>query len=491
MQYYYENPLIFGNYGDPSIILDGEDYFMVSGNSTHTYQEMLMWHSTNLLDWEPIYYVLNNDNTGSVWAPELVKYKDTYYIYNYIPDKGVFVITCKDIRKGDWGKPVFMPELRDIDPGHVVGEDGQRYIAMSRNLLYPISEDGLKVIGEPVRLCEKYSISDDRDVEGLCIESPKFFKYGDYYYYTIAVGGTVGPATSHGAVMYRSKSVKGPYEKSPYDPIIYTESISEKWWSKGHGTLFQGKDNNFYMIYHAIENAHRYAGRQVQLVPLTLDENGWFYVSVDDGGKIPCSYNKKKKDLTPYLQYHKGDKGLNLLFNYHVKSVMDDAKFTADGIEISCRSKTPSVSDMLIMVYQSHHFAVDVTFKTEEKSALSVGFRFNDYLNNGIYVMGRTMGLLRNSEFILKKYDKELDSNEITLRMINNHGTVSYFYKTKEEKEFTKNIAAFDIADWSGNISSGGSKIPAQPYGGSVAKSNIQIFGEGKVIIESIEYNNL
>ena len=33
------------------------------------------------------------------------------------------------------------------------------------------------------------------------------------------------------------KSVIGPWENSPYNPIVHTYSVTDSWWSKGHGTL--------------------------------------------------------------------------------------------------------------------------------------------------------------------------------------------------------------------------------------------------------------
>lgn len=481
MRNYYENPIIFGEHADPSILCEGKDYYMVFSNCFGNYKMMPMWHSTDLLDWEPIYYVLEGTDIENCWAPELIKYKDKYYIYNFAPKRGTFVVTCDDIKKGNWSKPVFLPEAEGIDPGHVVGEDGKRYLAMSNNTMYPLSEDGLKVTGESIKLCEDYVIPDGRNVEGLCTESPKFFKRGEYIYYTVAIGGTEGPATSHGVVTYRSKSVKGPYELSPYNPVMSTESKVEKWWSKGHGTIFEGNDKNWYMVYHAIENAHRYTGRIAQLVPITWDDHGWFYVATDDAGKIPCNYYAKKKDLTSYLQYNKGDKDLSLLYNCCYKSFVEDSEFTDKGIVINCSKAEPSMEDMVTFNQQSHHFSVDVTFKTEAESAVCLGFWFRESMNCGIYVKGKEMGLLKHGGFPLKKFNKSIGSNEATLRMVCDHGTISYYYKTKADKDFIKNISGFEVSDWNPNVCDG--------FG--YARANIQAFGKGKVIIEKIEYKDL
>eukprot|EP01034_Spumella_vulgaris_P029641 gene29643-36719_t len=108
-------------------------------------------------------------------------------------------------------------------------------------------------------------------------------RHGDYYYMTLALGGTAGPPTmwpvggpavpptGHMVVSARSKSIHGPWENSPYNPIIRTESAAEKWWSKGHATLVEGPGKSgWYMMYHGYENGFHALGRQALLAPIAL-----------------------------------------------------------------------------------------------------------------------------------------------------------------------------------------------------------------------------
>lgn len=52
----------------------------------------------------------------------------------------------------------------------------------------------------------------------------------------------------------RSKSAFGPWENSPYNPIIRTKNNKERWWSKGHGTPFEDAEGNWWIMFHAYEN---------------------------------------------------------------------------------------------------------------------------------------------------------------------------------------------------------------------------------------------
>ena len=76
---YYLNPVFAGDYPDPSILRDGDDYYMVH-SSFEYYPGLLIWHSKDLINWNPVKSTLYK-TVGSVWAPDLVKYKDRYYIY--------------------------------------------------------------------------------------------------------------------------------------------------------------------------------------------------------------------------------------------------------------------------------------------------------------------------------------------------------------------------------------------------------------------------
>src|SRR5215831_8184422 len=75
---FYQNPILGGDYPDPSVIRVGTDYYMTH-SSFEYYPGLLIWHSTDLIHWERVTYALHK-NVGSVWAPDLVKYKDSFYI---------------------------------------------------------------------------------------------------------------------------------------------------------------------------------------------------------------------------------------------------------------------------------------------------------------------------------------------------------------------------------------------------------------------------
>ncbi len=268
------NPIMAGDHPDPSILKDGDDYYMTF-SSFDAYPGLVIWHSRDLVNWQPIGPSLFK-NVGSVWAPDLVKHNGRYYIYfpGISPNRSNYVIWADNIR-GPWSEPIDL-KLTRIDPGHAVGPDGRRYLFMSAGELVTLSDDGLSVIGAPRKIYDGWKYPADWVVETFAQEGPKILRRGDYYYMVLAEGGTSGPPTGHMVVAARSKTIEGPWENAPNNPILRTQSRDERWWSKGHGTLVEDRAGQWWMVYHAYENGYYTLGRQTLLEPIEWTADGWF-----------------------------------------------------------------------------------------------------------------------------------------------------------------------------------------------------------------------
>jgi len=97
-----------------------------------------------------------------------------------------------------------------------------------------------------------------------------------------AVGGTAGPPTGHMVIVARSKSIHGPWENCPANPVVRTVSNDEKWWSRGHASLVEGPDGSWWSLYHGFENGFWTLGRQALLDPVRWTPDGWFRMTGGD-----------------------------------------------------------------------------------------------------------------------------------------------------------------------------------------------------------------
>ena len=270
---FFLNPLISGDHPDPTILKDGADYYMTF-STFDSYPGLVIWHSTDLINWTPRTAALTQ-NIGAVWAPELCKHDGRYYLY--IPTKGPntsWVIWADHI-DGPWSDPVDLNLPNHIDPGHAVGEDGSRWLFLSGGDRVRLSDDGLSTVGPIEHVYDPWRYPSDWIVEGFSPEGPKITRHGDYFYMITAVGGTAGPPTGHMVIAARSRSIHGPWEDCPANPLVRTKSIDEKWWSRGHATLVEAPDGSWWSVYHGYENGFWTLGRQTLLDPIEWTDDGW------------------------------------------------------------------------------------------------------------------------------------------------------------------------------------------------------------------------
>ena len=76
-------------------------------------------------------------------------------------------------------------------------------------------------------------------------------------------------------VTARSREPYGPWENSPYNPVTHTYSDSDTWWSRGHGTIFDDAQGQWWMVYHAYRKNYHTLGRQTLIVPIEWTSDGW------------------------------------------------------------------------------------------------------------------------------------------------------------------------------------------------------------------------
>ncbi len=288
------NPLIGGDRPDPAILRDGDDYYMTF-SSFDSYPGLTIWHSRDLLNWTPRTAALTR-NIGAVWAVSLEKHAGRYFLY--IPVKATpndIYVSWADHIEGPWSDPVSLGLHRHIDPCHAVGEDGSRWLFLSGGDRIRLAPDGLSTVGAVEHVYDPWRYPDDWDVEGFSPEGPKILRRGDWFYMITAVGGTAGPPTGHMVIVARSRSIHGPWENDPGNPVVRTVSNDERWWSRGHASLVQAPDGGWWSVYHGVENGFWTLGRQVLLDPVRWTADGWFRMTGGDlSGPLPAPRGGRK-----------------------------------------------------------------------------------------------------------------------------------------------------------------------------------------------------
>lgn len=292
------NPVMAGDHPDPTILKDGADYYMTF-TSFEAYPGLVLWHSRDLVNWQPIGPALSKP-LGSVFAVDLCKHSGRYFIY--VPVYPTSLSTIKDGQariyvihadrvEGPWSEPVDLGIVGYIDPGHVVGEDGRRYLFLSGVGRVRLRDDGLATDGPIEHVYDGWQYPEEWIVEAFALEGPKVFRRGEWFYLVSAVGGTAGPPTGHMVIAARSRSIHGPWENAPHNPVVRTRDANERWWSRGHASLVEGPDGSWWMVYHGFENGYRTLGRQMLLEPVEWTPDGWFRAT---GGDLSTPLRKPR-----------------------------------------------------------------------------------------------------------------------------------------------------------------------------------------------------
>ena len=285
----YRNPVLSGDFPDPTVLRDGADYYLTT-SSFDASPGLLIHHSRDLVNWKPLTFALPRPLT-TVFAVDLVKHAGRYFIYipfvpsPWAPEFGtatrIFVIHADQIA-GPWSEPVDLGITDAIDPGHVTGEDGKRYLFLNGVRRVRLTEDGLATDGPVEHVYDGWRYPDDWVTEAYALEGPKLFRRGEWFYLVSAVGGTAGPPTGHMVTVARSRSVHGPWENDPANPVVRTRSAQEAWWSRGHATAVEGPGGDWWLVYHGYENGFRTLGRQVLLEPAEWTRDGWLRATGGD-----------------------------------------------------------------------------------------------------------------------------------------------------------------------------------------------------------------
>lgn len=471
---FFSNPIFAGDYPDPSIMRDGTDYYIVH-SSFEYYQGLLIWHSTDLINWNPLVNALNQ-YVGSVYAPDLIKHNDKYYIY--FPAGGTNFVVWADNIEGPWSNPIDL-KVGNIDPGHIADDNGNRYLYFSNGGYVPLSEDGLKVTGDITMAYEGWPLPDDWIIECFCLEGPKLFKQGDYYYLTVAEGGTSGPATGHTVISARSKSPLGPWENSPYNPIARTESSEEKWWSVGHATIFDDVEGAWWMMLHGYENGHYNMGRQTLLLPVEWTADGWY--KIPDGIEIDQPIKRPAGEaMTSNFTISDSFEGdeLKPQWRYFKETDFSRHKIENNALVIEAKGDVIGNSSPLLTITADHSYEAQVEMIIDEGAMGGLVLMYNENAYGGILADSENIHCnIRRWQFMA---EKEVIKNHVFLKIRSINDVVNMYYSLDGEN-WNRVETSLEVSGFHHNAFSEFMSL----------RVGLTAIGEGTVVFKNFRYKKI
>ncbi len=283
----FRNPIVTGYYPDPSVCRVDNKYYMVC-SSFQYFPGVPLFESDDLINWTQIGYCLTRKSqlpletatsSGGIFAPT-IRYNDGHFYMTTTNTTtgGNFFVWTDDIH-GEWSDPIYIDQ-EGIDPS-LYFENGKAYF-MSNG-----ADSAILQCEIDIKTGEKLSEGNVlwRGTGGRYPESPHLYKIGEYYYLMLAEGGT---EYGHMVTYARSKIIDGPYTPYAKNPVLTNRNKGGySVQAVGHADLIQDTSGNWWMYHLGFRQIDRWLtyhhlGREVFLMPVQFDDDGWFTVG-DDG----------------------------------------------------------------------------------------------------------------------------------------------------------------------------------------------------------------
>lgn len=321
------NPILPGFNADPAILRHGDDYYIVT-STFEWFPGMSVYHSRDLSNWTHVANALTKpsqldlrglpDSAGA-WAPDLTYSAASGRFYLAFTKMKRMSPTFFDLDNyvvwadhplGPWSDAIYL-NSSGFDPAFHHDEKGRSWVAnlsWEHRQGYPhpgfivlqeYSEKEQRLLGEPVTIYEG-------NRHFGCLEGPRIYRIGEYYYLLTAEGGT---GYGHAVLVLRSTSLRGPYEPSPHNPLLTSRKnprprgldydadyLKPRFYNPevelqkaGHGALVTTPNGDWYLTHLCARPLRPFLrstlGRETGIQRLEWTEDGWPRVS--GGGVHP------------------------------------------------------------------------------------------------------------------------------------------------------------------------------------------------------------
>ncbi|MGH9941351.1 MAG: family 43 glycosylhydrolase [Pyrinomonadaceae bacterium] len=305
----YTNPVIAGDYPDPSIIRVGENYWATATTGGWSPSFPLL-HSRDLINWRVVGAVFDQPPAwakGDFWAPEITEDRGRFFVYYTArrddgPKKtGTLCVAVATAPKPDGpytdhGPLVCqIPELKNvgsIDAVFVRDERSEPYLVWKADgndaepdqptsiFAQRLSEEGTKLVGKRKEILRNTAPWERHVTEGSYI-----VRRGGWFYHFYSGNACCGRGCDYALGVARARKLLGPWEKHPRNPIL---DQNDAWQCPGHGSIVTTPDGRDFMLYHAYRNRRDAfnIGREALLDEITWGADGWPTINAGRGPSV-------------------------------------------------------------------------------------------------------------------------------------------------------------------------------------------------------------
>lgn len=300
----FVNPVIAGQYPDPSAIRAADGTFWLATTSRAWAPLFPLFRSRDLVSWQRVGGVLERAPrwaAGPFWAPELIRWGGGVRAYYTARPRGVRdALPCIGVATAprpagpyrDLGRPLACPRSGAIDAFVARDEHGVP------QLLYRRYRDGGGIWALPLR-ADGLALTTPRPPrprllqapwpqDGGVVEGPAIVRRDGWFTLLFATGSCCRPPCDYREAAARSRSLLGPYVRNA-EPLLEDGARLR---CNGHGTVVDdGRDRQWLLHHGVLADDPLNVRRNVVLDPLRWGEDGWPRAGDDgrplDSGKAP------------------------------------------------------------------------------------------------------------------------------------------------------------------------------------------------------------
>jgi len=276
----FTNPIMSGDWSDAAMIRVGEDYYTC--RSSFGWQPGVpIAHSRDLIHWEYVGHAFTThpklqpgDTRYGIWGVDMGYNPNTKQFLVFAPTRDGELFVFNSTRAEGPYEMRSLGQNLGIDPGFFADEDGRLYLITNHAVIHELERDGRSIKGDIAQVeRSRYRF----------FEGPAIFKHGGWYYVLFSDGGTL-PGEPSTVSTLRSRSLAGPWEPDPGNPVLFSTNSGARFEAPAHGTLIQTQRGEWFVTFHAHETAFYTLGRELLMEPVEWTAEGWWRAV---GGKIP------------------------------------------------------------------------------------------------------------------------------------------------------------------------------------------------------------
>ena len=278
------------NIGDPFVLRVGETYYLYATGFTDGFDCRT---SNDLVHWSKPHraYQMGKKSFGytDFWAPEVVAHNGRYLMHytarRRSDDTLLIGVAASDSPEGPFvdvtDGPMFDFGYAAID-GHVVRDESGNYLFFSRDcsqhivdgrresriLAVRLDDSLTRTVGEPIPIifpdCPWETVTGDTRWN----EGPFVVKRDGIYYLMYSAGYFAAPSYATGYAV--SRSLLGPYKKSPDNPLLCSVGAIS---GPGHNCVVTAPDGTDYCVFHVhTDPANPSQNRRMCFCPIVFED---------------------------------------------------------------------------------------------------------------------------------------------------------------------------------------------------------------------------